>query len=77
MNAEAWVATVSVAAAILVAIVGGCGAWMMGVYRKLGAIEQGFSNLQSMLHEHRTDQAELWSSHNALANRVTRLEAQS
>ena len=77
MNAESWVAIVSVSAAILVAIVGGCGAWMMGVYRKLGAIEQGFSNLQATLQEHRNDAAELWSSHNALANRVTRLEAQA
>lgn len=77
MTAEAWVAIVSVTVTLALAVVGGCGAWMMGVYRKLGAIEQGFKQFEDWMREARLDRDAIWSAHNALHTRVTRLEAQS
>jgi len=77
MTAEAWVAIVGVAVTLLLAIVAGCGAWMMGVYRKLGSIEQGFSQFEQWMREAKTDRDAMWDAHHSLATRVTRLEAQA
>ena len=75
MTAEAWVGIVAAAIAFIVAIASGCGAWMLGVYRKLGAIEQGFATFENWMREVKSDRDSMWDAHNNLANRVTRLEA--